>query len=137
MEQRQELNKIISSKLINKKEKLIELLYYFDEKENGYISFTKMNKILEKLKITFKNEVKEYFFYVLKNFPDEGNYLKDLKYDNILKILEDTPLDPNEPEEDEIEEKDKENKKDNNDDDAIEITNEEYISIITGFGTQS
>ena len=130
LEQRQELNKIISSKLINKKEKLIELLYYFDEKENGYISFTKMNKILEKLKITFKNDVKEYFFYVLKNFPDEGNYLKDLKYDNILKILEDTPLDPNEPEEDEIEEKDKENKKDNNDDDAIEITNEEYLSKV-------
>ena len=87
LEQRQELNKIISAKLINKKEKLIELLYYFDEKENGYISFTKMNKILEKLKITFKNEVKEYFFYVLKNFPDEGNFLKDLKYDNILKIM--------------------------------------------------
>ena len=129
LEQRQELNKIISAKLINKKEKLIELLYYFDEKENGYISFTKMNKILEKLKITFKNEVKEYFFYVLKNFPDEGNFLKDLKYDNILKILEDTPLDPNEPEEDEIEEKDKE-KKENNDDDAIEITNEEYLSKV-------
>ena len=130
LEQRQELNKIISSKLINKKEKLIELLYYFDEKENGYISFTKMNKILEKLKISFKSDVREYFFYVLKNFPDEGNFLKDLKYDNILKILEDTPMDPNEPEEDEIEEKDKENKKDNNDDDAIEITNEEYLAKV-------
>ena len=125
LEQRQELNKVISAKLINKKDKLIELLYYFDEKENGYITFTKMNKILEKLKISFKSDVREYFFYVLKNFPDEGNFLKDLKYDNILKILEDTPIDPNEPEEDEIEEKDKENKKDNNDDDAIEITNEE------------
>ena len=66
---------------------------------------------------------------MLKSFPDEGNFLKDLKYDNILKILEDTPLDPNEPEEDEIEEKDKE-KKDNNDDDAIEITNEEYLSKV-------
>ena len=130
LEQRQELNKVISAKLINKKDKLIELLYYFDEKENGYISFTKMNKILEKLKISFKSDVREYFFYVLKNFPDEGNFLKDLKYDNILKILEDTPIDPNEPEEDEIEEKDKENKKDNNDDDAIEITNEEYLAKV-------
>jgi hypothetical protein len=89
-----------------------------------------MNKILEKLKISFKSDVREYFFYVLKNFPDEGNFLKDLKYDNILKILEDTPMDPNEPEEDEIEEKDKENKKDNNDDDAIEITNEEYLAKV-------
>ena len=130
LEQRQELNKVISAKLINKKDKLIELLYYFDEKENGYITFTKMNKILEKLKISFKSDVREYFFYVLKNFPDEGNFLKDLKYDNILKILEDTPIDPNEPEEDEIEEKDKENKKDNNDDDAIEITNEEYLAKV-------
>ena len=130
LEQRQELNKVISAKLINKKDKLIELLYYFDEKENGYITFTKMNKILEKLKISFKNDVREYFFYVLKNFPDEGNFLKDLKYDNILKILEDTPIDLNEPEEDEIEEKDKENKKDNNDDDAIEITNEEYLAKV-------
>ena len=96
LEQRQELNRIISSKLNNKKDKLIELLYYFDEKENGYISFSIMNKILEKLKIPFKSEVKEYFFYVLKSFPDEGNFLKDLKYENILKILDETQIDPNE-----------------------------------------
>ena len=134
LEQRQELNKIISAKLTNKKDKLIELLYYFDEKENGYISFTKMNKILEKLKISFKNDVKEYFFYVLKSFPDEGNFLKDLKYVNILKILEDTPIECNEqedgdPEGGEGDEKEKEDKKDN-DDDAIEITNEEYLAKV-------
>ena len=131
LEQRQDLNKIISMKLGNKKDKLIELLYYFDEKENGYVSFSIMNKILEKLKVSFKNEVKEYFFFVLKSFPDEGNFLKDLKYDNILKILEDTPIDPNEQEEDvDNDDKEKENKKDNNDDDAIEITNEEYLAKV-------
>ena len=131
LEQRQDLNKIISMKLSNKKDKLIELLYYFDEKENGYVSFSIMNKILEKLKVSFKNEVKEYFFFVLKSFPDEGNFLKDLKYENILKILEDYPLDPNEQEEDvDNEDKEKENKKDNNDDDAIEITNEEYLAKV-------
>ena len=134
LEQRQELNKIISTKLSSKKDKFIELLYYFDEKENGYVSFTKMNKILEKLKIVFKNDVKEYFFYILKSFPDEGNYLKDLKYENILKILEDNPIDPNDQEEGDLDgaegdEKDKENKKDN-DDDAIEITNEEYLAKV-------
>ena len=130
LEQRQDLNKIISMKLGNKKDKLIELLYYFDEKENGYVSFSIMNKILEKLKVSFKNEVKEYFFFVLKSFPDEGNFLKDLKYENILKILEDYPLDPNEQEEDvDNEDKEKENKKDNNDD-AIEITNEEYLAKV-------
>ena len=131
LEQRQDLNKIISMKLGNKKDKLIELLYYFDEKENGYVSFSIMNKILEKLKVSFKNEVKEYFFFVLKSFPDEGNFLKDLKYENILKILEDYPLDPNEQEEEvDNEDKEKENKKDNNDDDAIEITNEEYLAKV-------
>ena len=131
LEQRQDLNKIISMKLGNKKDKLIELLYYFDEKENGYVSFSIMNKILEKLKVSFKNEVKEYFFFLLKSFPDEGNFLKDLKYENILKILEDYPLDPNEQEEDvDNEDKEKENKKDNNDDDAIEITNEEYLAKV-------
>ena len=131
LEQRQDLNKIISMKLGNKKDKLIELLYYFDEKENGYVSFSIMNKILEKLKVSFKNEVKEYFFFVLKSFPDEGNFLKDLKYENILKILEDYPQDPNEQEEDvDNEDKEKENKKDNNDDDAIEITNEEYLAKV-------
>ena len=130
LEQRKELNRIISAKLSSKKDKLIELLYYFDEKENGYVSFSIMNKILEKLKISFKNDVKEYFFYVLKSFPDEGNLLKDLKYENILKILEETPIDPNEQEEDiEAEDKEKENKKDN-EDDAIEITNEEYLSKV-------
>ena len=131
LEQRQDLNKIISLKLGNKKDKLIELLYYFDEKENGYVSFSIMNKILEKLKVSFKNEVNEYFFFVLKSFPDEGNFLKDLKYENILKILEDYPLDPNEQEEDvDNDDKEKENKKDNNDDDAIEITNEEYLAKV-------
>ena len=130
LEQRKDLNKIISMKLSNKKDKLLELLYYFDEKENGYVSFSIMKKILEKLKVSFKSEVNEYFFYVLKNFPDEGNFLKDLKYENVLKILEDTPVDPNSQEEDiEGEDKDKENKKDN-DDDAIEITNEEYLAKV-------
>ena len=62
---------------------------------------------------------------MLKCFPDEGNYLKDLKYENILKILEDTPIDPNEAQ-DEIEgeeEKEKEKDKQDNDDDAMILFN--------------
>ena len=89
-----------------------------------------MNKIIEQLKIKFKPDVKEYFFYVLKSFPDEGNYLKDLKYDNILKILEDTPIDPNDIQDDIEGEEEKENNKQENDDEAIEITNEEYLSKV-------
>ena len=130
LEQRQELNRIISLKFSKNKNKFIELLNYFDEKENGYISFSIMNKIIDQLKIKFKPDVKEYFFYVLKSFPDEGNYLKDLKYDNILKILEDTPIDPNDIQDDIEGEEEKENNKQENEDEAIEITNEEYLSKV-------
>ena len=130
LEQRQELNRVISLKFTKNKNQLIELLNYFDEKENGYISFSIMNKIIEQLKIKLKPDVKEYIFYVLKCFPDEGNFLKDLKYENILKILEDTPIDPNDiPDEVEGEEE-KENNKQENEDEAIEITNEEYLSKV-------
>ena len=130
LEQRQELNRVISLKFTKNKNQLIELLNYFDEKENGYISFSMMNKIIEQLKIKLKPDVKEYIFYVLKCFPDEGNFLKDLKYENLLKILEDTPIDPNDiPDEVEGEEE-KENNKQENEDEAIEITNEEYLSKV-------
>ena len=131
LEQRQELNRIIALKFYKNKNKFIDLLNYFDEKENGYISFSIINKIIEQLKIKLKPDVKEYFFYVLKCFPDEGNFLKDLKYDNILKILEDTPIDPNDVQDDIEGEEEKENNiKQENDDDAIEITNEEYLSKV-------
>ena len=130
LEQRQELNRIIALKFNKNKSKLIDLLNYFDEKENGYISFSIMNKIIEQLKIKFKSDVKEYLFYVLKSFPDEGNCLKDLKYDNLLKILEDTPIDPNEIQDDIEGEEEKDNNKQDNDEEAIEITNEEYLSKV-------
>ena len=131
LEQRQELNRMIALKFCKNNTKFIELLNYFDEKENGYVSFSIINKIIEQLKIKFKPDVKEYFFYVLKCFPDEGNFLKDLKYDNILRILEDTPIDPNDaPDEIEGEEEKENNNKQENEDDAIEITNEEYLSKV-------
>jgi hypothetical protein len=57
--------------------------------------------------------------------------LKDLKYENIVKILEDNPIDPNEVPDDILAEEEKENNnKKDNDDDAIEITNEEYLSKV-------
>ena len=131
LERRQELNRMIALNIYKNKDKFIELLNYFDDKENGFISFSIINKIIEQLKIKFKPDVKEYFFYVLKCFPEEGHFLKDLKYDNILKILEDTPIDPNEVENDEIEgEEEKPNNKKENEDDPIEITNEEYLSKV-------
>ena len=123
LEQRQELNKIIAYKLNKNKEKLIELLNYFDENQKGFICFNSINKIIEQLNLKFKNDVKEYFIYVMKCFIDDGNFLQDLKYENILKIVDETPLDPNENYDDI--EGGEENKE--GDDDAIEITNEEYL----------
>ena len=128
LEQRQELNKIIAYKLNKNKEKFIELLNYFDENEKGFICFNSINKIIEQLNLKFKNDVKEYFIYVMKCFIDDGNFLKDLKYENILKILEETPIDPNENL-DEVEDDENKDNKDG-DDDAIEITNEEYLSKV-------
>ena len=129
LEQRQELNKIIAIKLGKNKEKFIELLNYFDENEKGVICFNSVKKIFEQLNLKFKNDVKEYFIYVMKCFIDDGNFLKDLKYENILKILEETQVDPNENVDDlEGDEENKENKE--GDDDAIEITNEEYLSKV-------
>ena len=136
LEQRQELNRETALKFTKKKSQLIELLNYFDEKENGFISFSIMNKIIEQLKIKLKPDVKEYIFYVLKCFPEEGHFLKDLKYENILKILDDNLVDPNDvPEVEDVDgeeekEKEKEKNKKENDDDAIEITNEEYLSKV-------
>ena len=128
LEQRQELNKIIAYKLNKNKEKFIELLNYFDENEKGFICFNSINKIMEQLNLKFKNDVKEYFIYIMKCFIDDGNFLKDLKYENILKILEETPIDPNENL-DEVEDDENKDNKDG-DDDAIEITNEEYLSKV-------
>ena len=62
----------------------------------------------------------------MKCFIDDGNFLQDLKYENILKILDDTPLDPNEN----YDEADADNENKEGDDDAIEITNEEYLSKV-------
>ena len=129
LEQRQELNKIIAIKLNKNKEKFIELLNYFDENEKGVICFNSIKKIFEQLNLKFKNDVKEYFIYVMKCFIDDGNFLKDLKYENILKILDETQIDPNENVDDiDGDEENKENKE--GEDDAIEITNEEYLSKV-------
>ena len=126
LEQRQELNRIIAYKLNKNKEKFIELLNYFDENQKGFICFNSINKIIEQLNLKFKNDVKEYFIYVMKCFIDDGNFLQDLKYENILKIIDETPFDPNEN----LDEVEGENDNKEGDDDAIEITNEEYLTKV-------
>ena len=126
LEQRQELNRIIAYNLNKNKEKFIELLNYFDENQKGFICFNSINKIIEQLNLKFKNDVKEYFIYVMKCFIDDGNFLQDLKYENIIKIIDETPIDPNEN----FDDVEGENENKEGDDDAIEITNEEYLAKV-------
>ena len=123
IEQKQELNKIICSKVQPIKDKMISLFQYFDENNSGYITFTTLKKITEETKLKLKNESLEYFIYIMKSFKEEGRYLKDLKYENLIKIINDTQLNPNEHINEDEDEKEDE-------DEAIEITNEEYLNKV-------
>ena len=123
LEQRQELNKVIAVKMYPIKEKFIEYLKIFDEDNKGYISFTSLKKIMEELQLKLKNDALEYLIYVMKVIQEEGIYLNDLKYSNLTKILDEIPVDPNENIDD-----NEGNEKE--EDDAIEITNEEYLNKV-------
>ena len=123
IEQKQELNKVIAIKMNPIKEKFIEFLKIFDEDNKGYISFTSLKKIMEELELKLKNDALEYLIYTMKVIQEEGTYLTDLKYSNLIKILDETPVDPNENIDD-----NEGNEKE--DDDAIEITNEEYLNKV-------
>ena len=123
IEQKQELNKIIAIKMYPIKEKFIELLKIFDDQNKSYISFTSLKKIMEELELKLKNDALEYLIYTMKVIQEEGTYLTDLKYSNLIKILDETPVDPNENIDD-----NEGNEKE--DDDAIEITNEEYLNKV-------
>lgn len=131
IEQKTELNHIICKKLSKSKNELMHLLEFFDSEKSGYITFTILKKIMEELKIKLKNETLEYFIYIMKCFPEEGRYLRDLKYDNLLKILDEVKLGVNDEEvKDNDNDNDNDNEKDKEDDEAIEITNEEYLNKV-------
>ena len=122
LEQRQELNKIITSKFLPIKNEFLNALIYFDENNTGYISFTILKTLLKELNLNLKNEVLEYLIYIMKVFPEEDKFLRSLKVDNLIKIIEETEINPNENYDIEDEKKD--------DEDAIEITNEEYLNKV-------
>ena len=124
IEQKQELNKVIALKFNPVKDKLKEKISFFDDDNKGYISFDGIKKIIEELDLKLKKDYLEYIIYIMKVNLEEGTYLKDLKYENLFKIINDTQIDPNEN----IEENKENQEKD--DDDAIEITNEEYLNKV-------
>lgn len=126
-----------------------EAFEFYDESKRGYITFLNLRKILEKMKVKLRNELIEYLIYLLKTYNDENSSITELKYENLIKILNDENY--GKPDELDLEEEEneqaKKTKRDpnaesdediphhpNNDSDesGIEITTEEYLKIVEG-----
>ena len=110
------LSKKIKKCFLPKKEIIFQKLEPF---KNSYISFSFLKQLIEEQGIDMKEDYAQYLFYELKKFEDPKVSLYDLKVQNLFNIL------------------------DNNDNDSkmntesdIEITNEEYLQIITNFALQ-
>ena len=136
--QKEEFNKLLASKFYNKKTQFLEIVSFFDENKKGFITFTTLKKILENLKLKFNNEILEYLIFLMKNYNEENTSLNELKYTNLINVIENSEIDPNLIEKnDEI--NNNNNNNNNNDDEPIEITNEEYLNnvkeIIAKIGT--
>ncbi len=113
------------------------------------------------MKIKLKNELIEYLIYLLKSYNDENSSVTELKYENLIKILNDEnygkpdELDLEEEEAAQNQQKEKNSKKKKNsdknknqnssdneeelpnrnndsDESGIEITTEEYLKIVEG-----
>ena len=79
-----------------------------------YITFQFLKKLIEEQKIELKDEYTQYLFYELKRFEDPQATIQELKVDNLFKIFENSQNDSKMDEESDI-----------------EITNEQYVNIIT------
>ena len=107
------LSKKVKKYLLPKKDILLSKLEPF---KNKYISFLFLKQIIEEQKIEMKDDYSQYLFYALKNFDDPGVSLYDLKVKNLFDILNNTENDSKMEEESDI-----------------EITNEEFTTIISNF----
>ena len=110
------LSKKVKKSFINKKE---EIYKKYNAYKDTFVNFEFMKKLIEDEKVAIKDEYVQYLFYEMKRFEDPSKSLYDLKMKNFFDILDNN---------------ENESKMDTESD--IEITNEEYVSIITGFGTQ-
>ena len=84
--------------------------------KNDFISFLYLKTILEEQKIDMKDDYAQFLFYQMKQFDNKNASLYDLKVENLFEIVENTEHD---------------SKMDSESD--IEITNDEFIQIITNF----
>ena len=110
------LGKKVKKSFINKKE---EIYKKYDSYKDTFVTFEFMKKLIEDEKILIKDEYVQYLFYEMKKFEDPSKSLYDLKMKNLYDILDNN-----------------ENESKMETESDIEITNDEYINIITGFGTQ-
>ena len=110
------LSKKVKKCFLSKKDIITKKLEPFKTK---YISFEFLKKLIEEQQIEIKDEYVQYLFYELKKFDDTSASLYDLKVQNLFDIFENN-----------------ENESKMNTESDIEITNEEYVNIITNFGIQ-
>ena len=110
------LSKKIKKCFLPKMDIIKEKLEPFKSK---YVTFDFLKKLIEEQQIEIKDEYAQYLFYELKKFDDPSASLFDLKIQNLFDILDNN-----------------ENESKMNIESDIEITNEEYVNIITNFGMQ-
>ena len=110
------LSKKVKKYLLPKKDIILSKLEPF---KNKYISFLFLKQIIEEQKIEMKDDYSQYLFYAMKKFEDPEVSLYDLKVQNLFDILNNDEHDSKIDEESDI-----------------EITNEEFTTIISNFVIQ-
>ena len=107
------LSKKVKKYLLPKKDIILSKLEPF---KNKFISFLFLKQIIEEQKVEMKDDYSQYLFYAMKKFDEPTVSLYDLKVQNIFDILNDDQHDSKMDEESDI-----------------EITSEEFTTIISNF----
>ena len=107
------LSKKVKKYLLPKKDIILSKLEPF---KNKFISFLFLKQIIEEQKVEMKDDYSQYLFYAMKKFDEPTVSLYDLKVQNLFDILNDEQHDSKMDEESEI-----------------EITSEEFTTIISNF----
>ena len=107
------LSKKVKKYLLPRKDIILSKLEPF---KNKFISFLFLKQIIEEQKVEMKDDYSQYLFYAMKKFDDPTVSLYDLKVQNIFDILNDNQHDSKMDEESDI-----------------EITGEEFTTIISNF----
>ena len=107
------LSKKFKKYLLPKKDIILSKLEPF---KNKFISFLFLKQIIEEQKVEMKDDYSQYLFYAMKKFDEPTVSLYDLKVQNLFDILNDEQHDSKMDEESDI-----------------EITSEEFTTIISNF----